>query len=240
MNYPKEINMFYDWLETNHLPKSAIALWHALMHVNNKANWVDTFAVAISTLEFKTGFRRSELFEARNILAQKGRIEWSQRGGNLSANYSIIPFCVHNTDANQDAIPDANQDAIPDTNPTQTGTINKLNYTRLNKTKQEEKEKIKKEKNNFDLSFLENDFADAFLEWIAYKQEKGKMYKGQISLKTCYNQLKKLAKDNPQTATEIVNQSIANNWDGLFEIKNFFKSKETESSMPIIDVLPNI
>ena len=119
MNYISEINNFYDWLETNHLSKSAISLWNALMHINNKANWVESFAVAISTLEFKTGFKRSELFEARNILAQKGRIVWETRGGNLSAVYSIVPFCVRNADAS--TYTNGN------TKLTQKYTINKLN-----------------------------------------------------------------------------------------------------------------
>ena len=129
MNYISEINKFYDWLETNRLPKSAIALWYALMHVNNKADWVESFAVAISALEFKTGFKRSELFEARNILAQKNRITWESRGGNMSAVYKMIPFCIHNKDTSADT--------SADTNPTQTGTINKQNKTKRNKTKQE-------------------------------------------------------------------------------------------------------
>src|SRR5688572_13265279 len=102
MNYITEINSFYDWLETNELPKSAVALWHALMHVNNKAGWAPEFAVAISTLEFKTKFRRSELFEARNVLTQKGRIGWRQRGGNSSAVYWLVSFSVHHTDASTD------------------------------------------------------------------------------------------------------------------------------------------
>jgi len=131
MNYLIELNSFYDWLETNSVPKSAISLWHALMHINNKANWVLEFAVAISVLEFKTGFKRSELFEARNILAQKGRIKWNSRGGNLSAMYEIIPFCVHNMDTNTYA----NGYTNPTQMGTQTGTINKLNKTKLNKTK---------------------------------------------------------------------------------------------------------
>jgi hypothetical protein len=130
LNYITEINRFYDWLETNDIPKSAVALWYALMHVNNKAEWKQSFEVAISTLEFKTKFRRSELYEARNILAQKGRITWRPRGGNLSATYEMVPFCVHNTDAISYTKAYTNPDTIPNTNPTQTGTINKLNYTK--------------------------------------------------------------------------------------------------------------
>jgi hypothetical protein len=119
MNYIVEINMFYDWLETNRVAKSVIALWHVLMHINNKTNWSQSFEVAISTLEFKTGFRRSELCRARNILEQKGRIKWKARGGNLCAVYSIIPFCVHNTDTSADTSADTKL------------TTNKLNYTKL-------------------------------------------------------------------------------------------------------------
>ena len=139
MNYLQEINRFYDWLETNDVPKSAVALWHALMHINNKAEWKQTFEVAISTLEFKTKFRKSELCDARNILTQKGRINWKPRGGNLSATYEINPLCVHiadtkretkknsvhNTDASADAKGYSKRTQVR----TQKGTINKLNKT---------------------------------------------------------------------------------------------------------------
>lgn len=126
MNYILEINAFYDWLQTNQLSKSAIALWHALMHINNKANWSDRFTVATSILEYNTGFKKSEIFKGRNELAQKGRIKWFTRGGNLSAEYQIISFCVHNTDANGNANGNANGTQTV----TQMVTINKLNKTK--------------------------------------------------------------------------------------------------------------
>jgi hypothetical protein len=103
-----------------------------MMHIANKTGWEQTFTVAISTIESKTGFKRSELFEARNILTQKGRINWRQRGGNLCAEYEIIPFCVHNTDANPDANGNTNPDANGNTNPTQRPTISKLKNNKLN------------------------------------------------------------------------------------------------------------
>lgn len=104
VNYIIEINKFYDWLETNSIPKSAIALWHALLHINNKTGWIEEFSVAMSVLELKTGFKSSELFKARNILQEKGRITWEKRGGNLSATYRMIFFSLHTMDANGDAI----------------------------------------------------------------------------------------------------------------------------------------
>lgn len=150
MNYIKEINGFYDWLETNPLSKSAIALWNALMHINNKADWRDRFTVATSVLEYKTGFKKSELFKARNELKQKNRILWSERGGNLSAEYTIISFCVHNTDANGNANGNANGTQMV----TQTVTINKLNKTKQNKTS-DSKESGESSKKSDDQKFNE-------------------------------------------------------------------------------------
>jgi|GEM_PF-2762806 len=168
MNYLAEINRFYDWLETNSLPKSAIALWNALMHTNNRADWKTEFAVAISVLELKTGFKRSELFKARNILIQKERIKCNSRAGNNSAVYQIIPFCVHNTDASADAnakktektkICVHNTDASADTSADTSADANgdyKINYTKLNKTffSKKDKQQVVYPKKN------ENDFSE--------------------------------------------------------------------------------
>lgn len=90
MNYIKELNAFYDRLETNSLSSSAIALWHALMHINNKAGWIAEFAVAASVLCAKSGLKDSMFKKARNELAQKGYIEFKSRSGNQSAQYKLI------------------------------------------------------------------------------------------------------------------------------------------------------
>ncbi len=124
MNYISEIDRFHDWLETNELPKSAVALWYALMHINHKTEWKKSFEVAISTLEFKTKFKRSELFEARTLLTQKGRISWKARGGNLCASYQITPFCVRIADAKTYTVADAKAYAKPTQARTQRHTIN--------------------------------------------------------------------------------------------------------------------
>lgn len=131
MNYITEINRFYDWLETNQVPKSAIALWHTLMHIANKTGWEQRFTVAISTIESKSGFKRSELNEARNILTQKGRITWRPRGGNLSAEYEIVSFCDQYTDTKAITKAYTSADTIPVTKPTQKLPINKLDETEI-------------------------------------------------------------------------------------------------------------
>lgn len=89
MNYIKQINAFYDRLETNSLSTSAIALWHALMHINNKAGWQREFSVAVSVLCVKTGLSERTISNARNELKQKKFIDFKSRKGNKSAVYIL-------------------------------------------------------------------------------------------------------------------------------------------------------
>lgn len=90
MNYLREINAFYDRLETHELDASSIALWHALMATANKAGWPDDFSVSMSVLETKTGLSRKAIERARNLLLKKGYINWHSRQGRQSAVYSLV------------------------------------------------------------------------------------------------------------------------------------------------------
>ncbi|WP_082794451.1 DnaD domain protein [Halobacillus sp. KGW1] len=92
MNYIKEMNAFYDWLEINELSPSAINLWYALMHINNKAGWAETFTVAESVLQVKTGLTDRTLRKVRNELKQKGRVDFISRKGGRAPIYNIVPF----------------------------------------------------------------------------------------------------------------------------------------------------
>lgn len=124
MNYIKEINAFYDWLELNSVRPSVVILWHALMHLNNKAGWVPEFTVARSVIEAKTGLKKDAYYTARNQLRQLGRIEFKERGTKATA-FRIIPL----SSEKQTTSPTTNQTITPTT----CQTINKLNKTKQNK-----------------------------------------------------------------------------------------------------------
>ena len=70
------------------------------------------------------------------------------------------------------------------------------------------------------LDFVSEGFKSTFQLWLDYKRERKEIYKSEKSLKIAYNQLVKLSGNNPDTAKLIVEQSIASNWQGLFELKN--------------------
>jgi DnaD/phage-associated family protein len=90
MNYIKEMNAFYNRLETNPLSASAINLWYALMHINNRAGWLEEFTVAVSVLGIKTAISESALKRARMELQEKGYIRYRSQSGNRAAIYEMI------------------------------------------------------------------------------------------------------------------------------------------------------
>lgn len=78
-----------------------------------------------------------------------------------------------------------------------------------------------------DIGFVSDDFKGVFSSWIEYKREKRESYKSKKSLESCYKKLLELSNNNPETARLIVEQSMANNWSGIFELKNGSTGKGT-------------
>lgn len=61
---------------------------------------------------------------------------------------------------------------------------------------------------------------NAMCDWFAYRREINKPYKSERSLEGCLREIRKLSNGKTETAIEIINQSIANGWQGLFAIKD--------------------
>lgn len=70
-----------------------------------------------------------------------------------------------------------------------------------------------------DISFVDESFRESFTAWLDYKRERKESYKGDKSLRAAYSKLLQLSNNDPQKASAIVEQSMANNWAGLFELK---------------------
>lgn len=111
---------------------------------------------------------------------------------------------------------------------------NKTSNTYQTKTKQKpNKEKVKEKvskKSQFDYSFVDPQFRKPFEEWLKYKRSKNQMYKRQCDLELCYKKLKKYSDGNVEKATLIIEQSMTNNWNGLFELKTSTPSTTLKSS----------
>lgn len=77
----------------------------------------------------------------------------------------------------------------------------------------------KKEKQNVLPSYISPEFADIMTDWVQYKRERGQAYKPR-GIKYCYSRLLNLSGNDPNKARRIIEQSIANNYSGLFQIKD--------------------
>lgn len=78
--------------------------------------------------------------------------------------------------------------------------------------------KKKREKVELDLSVVAPEFLDVVNEWLQYKKERKEGYTP-TGLTKFYKQLLKLSGNSPEKAKLIVEQSMANNWAGIFELK---------------------
>ena len=92
-------------------------------------------------------------------------------------------------------------------------------------------EKKIEEKNNknksYDLSFVDNKFLEVFNTWLEYKKERKENYKSEKSIKMTYDKLVRESNNNPDAATQMVENSIGSNWKGFFPLReNQIKSSD--------------
>ncbi len=86
----------------------------------------------------------------------------------------------------------------------------------------EEKNKRKRTRPPIDTGFIDAPFRGVMDRWLEYKRARGQTYKSEASIKTCYKKLLEMSGDNPVKAEAIVENSIANNYAGLFPLKNTY------------------
>ena len=100
---------------------------------------------------------------------------------------------------------------------TQNGTQNGTPY--INILLKENIKENKKRKSDALPDYVSPAFAPIMRDWMAYKKERGQAYKAR-GLKACYTKLLNLSGNDPTRARAIVEQSMSNNYAGLFSLKN--------------------
>ena len=186
MNYLAEIKAFYDLVQVKQLSTGQIALWHALMAINNKCAWIEWFTVPNIMLELNTGMSRSGVLKARNSLKQYGLIDF-KTNGTKATNYKIITIAKSKQESNQDSMQESEQASKQDSTQVSkqdSNTLNKLNETKLKKENikrkkygenqnvlftDEEYEKVK--------AYFPNDYEKRIQALDDYIQSKGAKYK---------------------------------------------------------------
>ena len=210
------------------------ALFYELVAICNGEDWRDVFDCSNIELCFALNVNERTLVKARESLINAGLIYYkSGKSRRVVSSYSFVKefkttvmTTVNNT---VDNTPDKPTDKRGDK--TTNSTTNSTDY---NKLKQKPNENILSKVSHGDFDFISDEFLEAFSLWLEYKKDRRENYKSEKSLKACYNKLVKLSKGNPAVASQIVDESIANNWAGFFELKNnkneYGNKKQTDST----------
>jgi hypothetical protein len=77
----------------------------------------------------------------------------------------------------------------------------------------------KPKKSQLDMSIVSSEMREAVETWLAYKKEKAQSYKP-TGFKTFYKKLCEFSGNNPQVAMAIIEQSMQNNYAGIFPLRN--------------------
>lgn len=87
-----------------------------------------------------------------------------------------------------------------------------------------------KAKPKFDLGFIADEFREDYTAWLDYRKEINKPFKTQRSVELNYQSALRLSGNDPKIFKQIIEQSIANGWQGLFELKNINHNGTTSSN----------
>jgi len=107
---------------------------------------------------------------------------------------------------------------------------NKGHISSLEGAKDKDKDKDKNKEMDKDKELVKNlkilpEFYDTFLLWLKYKRSRGEAYKNKTSTTIAYKHLLEFSNEDPDKAIKVIEQSIGNNWAGLFGLKEQTTSK---------------
>lgn len=128
MNYLMESKAFYASIELNQLSTGQIALWHALLDINNQVQWQEWFSVPNIVLQLHTGLSVQGINKSRNVLKQLGYIDFKTSGNRKATKYHLLTLLSTNSSSNSSNNSSSNS-----------STLNKQNKTKQNKTNNSDK-----------------------------------------------------------------------------------------------------
>lgn len=229
--YITEIKEFYNLIENKSLSTGQIALWHALMYINNKCYWEDDFSVSNIALQLYTGLSRSGISKARNELKQKGLIDFTSGKTGQTATYTIKKLSGSAPQSVQESVQVCTQAVSIAGNSKDTSS--KQNSSTL-KRQDTDKDKTK----GTPIIPFEGELREKFDEWLAYKTERGQKYKP-TGLRSLIKKIEDGVRDCGEAfVISAIDNSISNNWQGLFfDRAGKQEAVPVKSSNPFLDML---
>lgn len=205
-------------------------LWTEPREYSRAEAWLDLIQVARFEAERK-------ILNGRAIEVQRGEIMASRRylekrwtwGSTKVANYLkllVLEKMVTIKQTNgQTIITLCNYELYNDPQTTkQTADKPDANQTQTTDKPNIKKDKKENEGKKIDLTFVDIDFKEIVDRWLSYKLSKGQTYKNQDSIQTMYKKLLKFSANDAKKAVDIIEDAMAKNYSGFFEINNTIKN----------------
>lgn len=213
MNYIAEIKAFMDLVQVKSLSTGQIALWYALMYINNKCAWAEWFTVPNITLELNTGLSRQGINKCRNALKQCGIIDFISNG-TKAASYKLITIANSVQSSVQSSVQVGVQDSVQDSVQSSVQNSSALNKHKLNKTKHN-----KPPISPLDVfAQVEDETLRKALYDFAAMRKAIKKPLTERAKELLLGKLRELAQDTDEQV-KILDQSIMHNWQGVFALK---------------------
>ena len=147
MNYLMESKAFYASIELNQLSTGQIALWHALLDINNQVQWQEWFSVPNIVLQLHTGLSVQGINKSRNVLKQLGYIDFKTSGNRKATKYHLLTLSSTNSSSNSSNNSSNNSSSNGSNNSSgNSSTLNKQNKTKQNKTNTSDKSQATRHK----------------------------------------------------------------------------------------------
>jgi hypothetical protein len=86
--------------------------------------------------------------------------------------------------------------------------------------------------NGVHLPFTHDGFIEKWQEWLNYRKERRLPAYVPTGLKQTFTKLIRLSGNDPLKAIQILDESIANNWQGIFELKTITNGNTTQGFTP--------
>lgn len=181
------------------------------------------YCIKLELLFLKDGFIQSEslderlkpVYDKRGVSKFKSKKQ-SRINGRFSTN-NTDSYVVSEAETPQSKV---NKSIVNDTINTE-GRIDNddiLNSNDMSK---------KNEASLIPLPFDSTEFSEKWAEWLQYRKERKLGSYTPTGLKSTFTNLKKITQNDPAIAIEVIEQSLANGWQGLFELKQQFNGAKT-------------
>ena len=220
MSYIDFINNFWQKDLEATFSHLEVHLFFKLLEINNKLGWKNDFKYPNARLEGDLGTRPKNLIQARQRLIDFGVISYKKGTTRDAGIYRILSSegvtKESNKESNKGNNKGSNTEVIRETI---RGTLNRQDKDNTIKSTTNVVPK-KSEKPIFSLDFIDDEnFKKLFEEWLDYRRAIKKPYKSQQSVEACFKQLQNLGGFRIETCRAVIEQSIANGYQGLFELK---------------------